>query len=612
MAMLKLYRDMSGAFSLPDLPEGYSFSGFDPGKDIHAWCECLRGGNLIDGLSDEDAYKREILGFKEIVPERDVHFLDHDGVHVGTVTGFIWAGTDRGILHQVGIRADHRGRGLAKYLCAAALDALKKRGAAITELVTGENRPAAVRCYLSAGFRPVEYEYMMEERWRAFMLDHGIESLDMVYEDGSFYKTLVAAEPPRKIRFGVMGAGRGTVMMDYCAKAGDSELVAICDFNEKWLRQRQEKYGGSVKLFTDFDEFIKEDMDCVILANYANEHAPFAIKAMRAGKNVFSEVLPVQTMKEAVELVETVEETGKEYMYGENCCYMPGPRKMKKLFESGKLGAFEYGEGEYMHNCENGWERITYGDPGHWRNNMSAFYYCTHATGPMIHISGLRPVRVSGFEAPFNARMRRMGAKAGAFGVEIITMENGAPVKCVQGVGPSKYSIWFSVYGSMGNMETARENAKNGAVSTLLMDCDEVEGSGDGGFSDTDTSDSLTEAAADLGHAGSDYYMMYNVVRRLRGNRQADVIGVYEALDMFLPGMFAYFSALKGGVPMEIPDLRKKEERDRWRNDTTCTDPKAAGNMLIPSYSKGNPEIPDEVYEGLKKKFEEWEKEREM
>ena len=45
-------------------------------------------------------------------------------------------------------------------------------------------------------------------------------------------------------------------------------------------------------------------MDAVVLANYANEHAPFAIKAMKKGLHVFSEVLPVQNMKEAVELVE--------------------------------------------------------------------------------------------------------------------------------------------------------------------------------------------------------------------------------------------------------------------------------------------------------------------
>ena len=50
---------------------------------------------------------------------------------------------------------------------------------------------------------------------------------------------------------------------------------------------------------------------------------------MHAGKHVFSEVLPVQTMKEAVELIEAIEETGLVYAYGENYCYMAAPREMR-------------------------------------------------------------------------------------------------------------------------------------------------------------------------------------------------------------------------------------------------------------------------------------------
>lgn len=41
---------------------------------------------------------------------------------------------------------------------------------------------------------------------------------------------------------------------------------------------------------------------------------------------------------------------------------------------------------------------------------------------------------------------------------------------------------------------------------------------------------------------------MWNCIEHLRGNPEADVIGVYEALDMFLPGLFAYFSVLAGGM----------------------------------------------------------------
>ena len=132
---------------------------------------------------------------------------------------------------------------------------------------------------------------------------------------------------------------------------------------------------------------------------------------------------------------------------------------MRRLYRSGALGAFEYGEGEYLHNCEPAWHSITYGDPAHWRNNMSVFFYCTHSIGPLIHISGLKPVKVTGFEMPFNNRMARMGAKAGWGSVIMITLENGAVLKCLQGVGPSKNSVWFSVYGSLGTAESRRETA---------------------------------------------------------------------------------------------------------------------------------------------------------
>ena len=66
------------------LPEGYSFSHFVPGADVHAWCECLRGGNLIDSRTDEEAYRDEIVNFKDIVPENDIWFLDYNGEHIGT------------------------------------------------------------------------------------------------------------------------------------------------------------------------------------------------------------------------------------------------------------------------------------------------------------------------------------------------------------------------------------------------------------------------------------------------------------------------------------------------------------------------------------------------
>lgn len=604
MSQLKMYYLPSTPLKWEPLPEGYSYSKYNPETDLHKWCDCLRNGNLIGNRTDEEMYRDEIVNFRVIDPAEDILFLDYRGEHIGTATAFVYPDTNMGNMHQVGIREDFRGKGLAKYLSQIVIKTLLERKVKFIALTTGEGRPAAVRSYLSAGFQPVEYDYRMEDRWRAFMRKYGIESLDMLYDDGTPYKTILKDETPPRVRFGVLGAGRGMSIMRYCEISENAVLTAVCDKDERCLEEVKALYGDKVAYYTDFDAFLRHDMDVVVLANYANQHAPFAIKALYAGKHVLSELLPVQNMAEAVALVEAVEATGKLYMYGENCCFMPAPKKMAKLFRERRMGTFQYGEGEYLHNCENDWYRHCHADENHWRNNMSAFYYCTHSLGPLIHIAGLRPVSVTGFEAPFNKKMARMGAKAGPFGVEMVTLENGAILKSLHGVGSVKYSLWYSVQGDMGVLESERNIAGPDGVQKLLMQGDRVEGSDDGLWTDTDTDDGLSELAEGFDHGGGDYYLLYNVCEAVKGNRQAEIIGVYEALDMFLPGLFAYYSVLDGGKPQTIPDLRNKSERDKWRNDTRCTDPAAAGDQLIPSYSKGNPEIPQSVYDGLKEKLE--------
>ena len=408
-----------------------------------------------------------------------------------------------------------------------------------------------------------------------------------------------------KVKIGVIGGGRGKSMIRYGREASNAQLVAICDFRDDVLDRMKKECGeDGISYYSDYDEFLKHDMDAVVLANYANQHAPFAIKAMKAGKHVFSEVLPVQTLKEAVELIETVEETGKIYAYGENYCFMSAPYEMRKLYRQGLIGEFEYGEGEYVHNCEPIWPEITYGEPDHWRNNMYATFYCTHSIGPMIHITGLRPVKVTGFEGPKTERKVRVGSKSGSFGMELIQLENGGIFKSIHG---DLYvdSIWYSLYGSKGNMESAREIAQNGAFDRIYIHADEYSGGYDTTKKDTYLpTRAQDEQAKSFGHGTSDFYTMYNFVRKIQGDPDADIIDVYEALDMFLPGLFAYRSVLNGGIPMEIPNLRDKAVRDLYRNDTACTDPSVAGDQLIPVFSKGNPEIPDAIYQEVKRKWE--------
>lgn len=406
----------------------------------------------------------------------------------------------------------------------------------------------------------------------------------------------------KQIRIGVMGVGRGRSMIEYCRRASHAKLVAICDFWSEGLKHAKEEINdSSITYYENFDDFITHDFDAVVLANYATEHAPYAIKALRAGKHVFSEVLPVQTLQEAVLLIEAIEQSKLVYCYGENYCYMPAVQEMKRRYELGDLGSFEYGEAEYIHNCEPIWANISYGDKNHWRNHMYATYYATHSIGPIVHITKLRPTRVVGFEIPYNERSRSMGKLGATAGIEMITFENGAMMKSIHG-DLDKNSIWFSIYGSKGRMESAREDLQNGDVERIYINLDSHEQAND---SHPETYLPVLpnhEQAHQFGHGGSDFYTMYHFIEKLLGH-PSDTIDIYEALDMFLPGLFAYRSILSGNQPIDIPDFRDPLVRERYREDIACTDPKVAKESLLPCQANGNPEIPQSTYDRLREKW---------
>ena len=109
------------------------------------------------------------------------------------------------------------------------------------------------------------------------------------------------------------------------------------------------------------------------------------------------------------------------------------------------------------------------------------------------------------------------------------------------------------------------------------------------------------------GHSGSDFYSTHFFIEKILGNPIAEKysIDVYTAVDMGICGILAYRSALSGNAPMRVPDLRKAEERDAWRNDRACTSPGVAGDQLLPVSTYPVPDIPDEVYDYVRKIWKE-------
>jgi hypothetical protein len=161
------------------------------------------------------------------------------------------------------------------------------------------------------------------------------------------------------------------------------------------------------------------------------------------------------------------------------------------------------------------------------------------------------------------------------------------------------------MYGTKGSAESGRElSAGSGGVQKVYISSDENVGDYKPTYRHYEPDHGMKDRVDGFGHGGSDFYSMYNFVEKLRGDENADTIDVYEAVDMSLAGMFAFRSILAGGAAMDIPNLREKAEREKWRNDTACCDPNVAGDMLLPTRLGGTPEYPDEVYESQRKLYE--------
>jgi predicted dehydrogenase len=148
--------------------------------------------------------------------------------------------------------------------------------------------------------------------------------------------TATAKVHKRKIRVGVVGVGRGQSFARGAGEVVGMELVALCDIWEDRLKEVGQRFG--VETYTDYDRFLEHDMDAVMLANYFHQHAPFAIKALRAGKHVMSETAANTTLAEGVALCRAVEKTGQTYMLAENYPFTAFNQEMRRLYRTGEIG----------------------------------------------------------------------------------------------------------------------------------------------------------------------------------------------------------------------------------------------------------------------------------
>ena len=369
----------------------------------------------------------------------------------------------------------------------------------------------------------------------------------------------------KKIRVGVIGVGRGQSFMSGAALAG-MKLVAICDTWKERLKDVGKSYG--ITTYTDYDRFLEHDMDAVVLANYFHQHAPFAIKALAAGKHVMSECAACNTLAEGVALCRAVEKSGKIYMLAENYPYTAFNLEIARLYRRGEIGRVLYAEGEYNHpmSHEDGM-RIS---PGirHWRNNTPVTYYCSHALAPLMAITDTSPVRVNGFVSPLpeDSKMPRLWKRPDAGGIIVATMDNGAVFRLIGGGLPG-HSIYYRLHGERGLVETGRGPGYWGPGNVRIVH--EEWDLAPGQVPESSyfpRFPAWAREAGMAGHGGGDFFTNHYFAEAIRRHQQP-YLNVYRGVAMAAVGIQAWKSVLDRSNSFDIPDFRSESSRRSCEND---------------------------------------------
>lgn len=193
MSCLKMYFISPKARNIP-LPDGFTVTKFQSEDDIADWLDICHDG-LIAPDAGIEKFRCELVDIDGPDPYRDTHFIEKDGKKIATFTIVpnMWS-TGMGYIHMVALRSEYRGHGLGSFMADYSIKKLIEIGKDRIFLLTGDARIPALRTYINAGFLPVNYideeGKDMVARWQNVVNTLGLDSLDLLNDDGSFMQTL--------------------------------------------------------------------------------------------------------------------------------------------------------------------------------------------------------------------------------------------------------------------------------------------------------------------------------------------------------------------------------------------------------------------------------------
>lgn len=156
---------------------------------------------------------------------------------------------------------------------------------------------------------------------------------------------------------------------------------------------------GLAGTYLDFEAMLHDPkLDAVAIFTQRWTHGPIVVRALNAGKHVYSAVPMAVSHDELAAIIEAVEETGLTYMMGETSQYNPATVFARQKHAAGAFGDIFYAEGDYLHDMDLGFYdayRFSGGDG--WRATASypPMWYPTHAIGGVLAALPTHAISVS-------------------------------------------------------------------------------------------------------------------------------------------------------------------------------------------------------------------------
>ena len=378
----------------------------------------------------------------------------------------------------------------------------------------------------------------------------------------------------------------------------DVEEVSIADLMHERCAAAAKKHNIS-RTFTALEDVLKngKDIDSIALFTQRHLHGTMVIDALKAGKNVFSAVPISTSIEHTQEIIELVKKTHLTYMAGETCYYFPCAIYCRNLYNDGKVGKFVYGESQYYHDMSVFYAAFSRSGGADWKRTagIPPMYYCTHSVSMILSAVGEYAKKVScvGYRDNNEDNVFGVGKNNwdNPFSNEsaLFELSGGgiARVNEFRRVGiahkPSSYITCF--YGDKGAYECHSDNhvfikgCAAGVDDTRIDDVsdivntihytqerkmpgfdphkDPISENAHYGYSPVHDVERLPKSFRSFPmtvHYNSHSFLVDDFIRAVVSGKLPPN-NAWDSARYMIPGIIAHESALKDGMPMDIPDF---------------------------------------------------------